>query len=96
MKLLLILVDSNHRGDVERILETQGIPGYTELPNVLGKGETGRKLGNRAFPGSNTLYLSAIAGDTCETLCDELKALREKAGREEGLRVFTLDAEMVL
>ena len=96
MKLLLILVDSNHQKDVERVLDEHQVPGYSELPNVLGKGETGRKLGNRAFPGSSTLYFTAIGGDTCQTLCADLKALRERAGREEGLKVFTLDAEMVI
>ena len=96
MKLLLILVDSNHRKDVEAILDAHGVPGYSELPNVLGKGETGRKQGSRAFPGSSTLYFVAIEGDPCDTLCGELKALRESAGREEGLKVFTLDAEMVI
>ena len=96
MKLLLILVDSNHRKDVERILDDHGVPGYSELPNVLGKGETGRKAGSRAFPGSSTLYFVATEGDICHTLCADLKALRERAGREEGLKVFTLDAEMVI
>jgi hypothetical protein len=96
MKLLMILVDSNHQDDVERILEAHEVSGYSELPNVLGKGESGRKLGSRAFPGSSTLYFTAIPRDMCETLCGDLKALREKAGREEGLKVFTLDAEMIL
>ena len=96
MRLLLIVVDSNHKEDVEKILDAQAIQGYSEVPTVLGKGETGRKMGSRAFPGSSTLYFTAITGDTCEGLCDELKALKDKAGREEGLKVFTLEAEMVL
>jgi hypothetical protein len=96
MKLLLIVVDSDHRRDVEEILEDHGVPGYSELPNVLGKGETGRKAGSRAFPGTSTLYFVAVEGDPCQTLCADLRALRERAGREEGLKVFTLDAEMVI
>ena len=96
MKLLLILVDSNHRKDVERILDEHNVTGYSELPNVLGKGETGKKMGSRAFPGSSTLYFIATEGDVCQTLCADLKVLRERAGREEGLKVFALDAEMVI
>ncbi|TFH59928.1 MAG: P-II family nitrogen regulator, partial [Gemmatimonadales bacterium] len=42
MKLLMIMVDSNHQKDVERILDAHDVPGYTELPNVLGKGVSGR------------------------------------------------------
>ena len=96
MKLLLIVVDSNHRDDVEKILEAQSVSGYSELPNVLGKGEMGRKMGSRAYPGSSTLYFTAITLDMCESLCGAFKALRDEAGREEGLRVFSLEAEMVL
>ncbi len=96
MKLLMILVDSNHQKDVEEILERHNVSGYTEVPNVLGKGETGRKLGSRAFPGSNNLFFTAVDGDICQTLCADLRALRERAGKEEGLKAFILDAETVL
>ena len=96
MRLLFILVDSNHRDDVEAILDAQNVPGYSELPTVLGKGATGKKMGSRAFPGSSTLYFTILNPGMCEGLCGELKALRDKAGPEEGLRVFSLDAEMVL
>jgi len=96
MKLLMIMVDSNHREDVERILDAHDVPGYTELPNVLGKGKSGRKFGSRAFPGSNTLYFTVIGGNTCQTLCAELKDLDEKSGPDEGLTAFILDAEMVV
>jgi hypothetical protein len=96
MKLLMIMVDSNHQEDVERILDAHDVPGYTELPNVLGKGVSGRKLGSRAFPGSNTLYFTVIGADTCKTLCAELHALDARCGPEEGLTAFILDAEKVV
>jgi hypothetical protein len=96
MKLLMIVVDSNHQADVEKILEHHNVPGYTELPNVLGKGQTGRKFGNRAFPGSSTLYFTALDGDICKTLCADLKDLNDRAGKEEGLFAFALEAETVI
>ena len=36
MTALLIFVDAARAGDVERLLETRGLPGYSEIPNVLG------------------------------------------------------------
>ena len=96
MRLLVILVDSNHQEDVERILDAHDVPGYTEVPNVLGKGVSGRKFGSRAFPGSNTLYFTAVDGNICETLCAELKALDERSGPDEGLSAFMLDADKVV
>ena len=96
MRLLMILVDSNHQEDVEKILDAHDVPGYTEVPNVLGKGVSGRKFGSRAFPGSNTLYFTAVDGNICQTLCAELKALDERSGPEEGLSAFMLDADKVV
>jgi len=96
MKLLMIMVDSNHQHDVEKILDAHEVPGYTELPDVLGKGVSGLKLGSRAFPGSNTLYFTVIERDTCKTLCTELQALDANCGPEEGLTAFILDAEKVV
>ena len=92
----MIVVDSNHQADVEKILDSHAVPGYSELPNVLGKGETGKKQGSRAFPGSSTLYFTAVDGEICRTLCADLKALNERAGKDEGLFAFTFEADMVV
>ena len=96
MKLLMIMVDSSHQEDVEKILDAHDIPGYTALPDVLGKGVSGRKFGSRAFPGSNTLYFTVVDGVICKTLCADLKTLDEKSGPEEGLTAFILDADKVV
>ena len=96
MRLLMIVVDSNHKRDVEKIMEEHDVPGFTEIPNVLGKGQTGRKFGSRAFPGSSALYFTAVHGDICKTLCRDLEELNERAGKEEGLFVFALEAETVI
>ncbi len=96
MKLLLIFVDTDHARDVERLLDAHGVSGYSTFPNVLGKGETGRKLGTRAFPGSSSLYFVALPDGHCQGLCDELRNLREAKGPEEGLKAYTLDTMEVL
>ena len=81
MKLLMIMVDSNHKKDVERILNAHDVPGYTELPNVLGTGKSGKKFGSRAFPGSNNLYFTAVGGNICQTLCAESAPAKQTATR---------------
>ena len=63
---------------------------------MLGKGKSGRKFGNRAFPGSNTLYFTVIGEDVCERLCADLRSLDQKSGPEEGLTAFSLNADMVV
>jgi hypothetical protein len=91
MKLLMIFVDADRAADVERLLEESGVPGYTEVPNALGKGRTGRKLGTRAFPGSSTLYFVGLPDGECHGLCDELRRLRDTKGPEEGLKAYAID-----
>jgi len=96
MKLLLVFVDADHADDVERLLEQADVPGFSEFPNVLGKGKTGRKLGNRAFPGSSTLYFVALPDGECHGLCTELRKLRDTKGPEEGLKAYILDTMEVM
>ncbi len=96
MKLLLILVDADRSADVERLLEASHVPGYTEVPNALGKGRTGRKLGSRAFPGSSTMYFVGLPDGECHGLCDELRRLRDAKGPEEGLKAYVFDTTEVL
>lgn len=96
MKLILIFVDSDHAADVEDALDRHGIVGYSEIPQVLGKGVTGRKLGTRAFPGSSALYFAAVEPDAALGLVDALRALRAKRGPEEGLRIYSLDTTELL
>ena len=94
--MMLVFVDADHARDVERLFEDCAVPGYTEIPNVLGKGATGRKLGNRAFPGSSTLFVVAV-DESCRTGLEvRLRALRETRGPDEGLKVFLLNAEELL
>ena len=96
MKLFMILVDEDRLSDVQQLLDRCELPGYSQIPTVLGKGETGRKLGTRAFPGSSTLFLAAVDLECATRLSQELRALRGVHGREEGLKVYQLDTTEVL
>jgi hypothetical protein len=96
MKLLLIFVDADHAADVQRLLDERAVAGYSVFPNVLGKGTTGIKRGNRAFPGSSTLYFVALPDGDCRGLCDALHALRGTKGPEEGLKAYILDTTEVM
>lgn len=94
--MLIIFVDADHAADVEDLLEAYRVPGYSEIPAVLGKGESGRKLGSRAFPGSSTMYLVGV-DDRCRApLIGELERLQRLGGRHEGLKVYATQAEEVI
>lgn len=93
MKIVLMIVDADHSGDIERLLDDCEAPGYTEIPNVHGKGETGKKSGTRAFPGSSSLYVAALDDHCVEPLRERLEMLRSARGPEEGLKAFVMDTQ---
>jgi hypothetical protein len=96
MKLVMMIADTAYSADVEQMLEECEVPGFTEIPNVLGKGSTGRKFGSRAFPGSSTMYLAALEEHCLEPLRDRLESLRDQHGREGGLKAYTISTEELL
>jgi hypothetical protein len=96
MKLAMMIVDSDHADDIERMCEECDVPGYTKIVDVLGKGITGKKQGSRAFPGSSTLYFAALDEHCIEPLKQKLTALRDARGSEEGLKAFIMNTEELL
>ena len=96
MKLLMILVDADDAAEVEEVLESTGVPGYSELPTVLGKGETGTKRGTRAFPGSSTMLLAGVQAERAAIVIGRLRELEARLGPSEGFKVFSIDATEVV
>jgi hypothetical protein len=96
MKLLMVFVDSDHEDDVKRSLDEASVPGCTEFPSVFGKGVTGRKMGTRAFPGSSTLFLTAVDRAEVASLVRGLEHLKNERFTEEALKVYALDTEELL
>ena len=95
MKLMMIVVDADRGPDVEDVLHEARVAGYTELPTVLGKGDTGMKQGTRAYPGSSSMYLVAVPVPQAEAIVGRLAVLQaEHPG--EGLAVYGLDATKML
>lgn len=90
-KLLIILCSGDQIGGVRRLIEAQGIRGYTEIPEVLGAGLTGRHLGTRAFPGSGSMIFTVIDRGRAEELVASLADLAASCPPGEGVKVFELD-----
>lgn len=96
MKLAILIVDTDRTDDIEHLLDTCQVPGYTEIPHTLGKGSTGKKWGNRAFPGSSNVFFAALDDACIPQLRDRLNALREERGPEEGLKAFIVDTQELI
>jgi hypothetical protein len=94
--MVVLIVDSSHADDIETMFEQCDVAGYTEIPNVHGKGATGKKSGSRAFPGSSALYFAAMEDHCMEPLREKLTSLRDAHGSEEGLKAFIMETQELL
>jgi hypothetical protein len=61
MKMLMIIVDSGCREELEVLFQKVGVSGYTEVPGVHGVGDTGIRMGSNAFPKTSSLFLTIVA-----------------------------------
>jgi len=60
VRLMLIVVDSAVRDEVEVLLRKAGAHGFTEFAASAGWGTTGLRLGSGAYPGNSTVLLTAL------------------------------------
>jgi hypothetical protein len=69
-----------------------GVTGYSLLPTVLGRGDTGIHLGTRAFPGENAMVLALVGPEEATGLTEGLREIKHRFLSGQGLMAFALDA----
>jgi hypothetical protein len=77
MKLLMIIVDSNLKEELEVLLERNVVMGYTEIPQVHGVGKTGIRMGSRAFPKTSSLFFAVLPDEQVGKLKADIEAYCE-------------------
>ena len=95
MKMLLILVSTECLPEVQRLIEEHDVHAYTEIPNILGSGRSGRHMGTRAFPGTSSLLLTILPSPEALRLTKSLADQCEARGGHE-IRVFALEAQSMV
>jgi hypothetical protein len=82
MKLLMIIVESECREELEVLLRRKGIGGYTEIPGTHGVGQTGVRMGSRAHPETSSIFFTVVEDDQAaglkETICSFCDASSKK------------------
>ena len=73
MKLLMIIVESRHKEELEVLLNRHNILGYTEIPQAHGKGVSGVRMGSRAFPKTSSVFFTVLAADAIEPLLADIR-----------------------
>ncbi len=78
MKLLMIIVDTECREEVEVLFRHNGVTGYSEIPNAHGIGHTGIRMGSRAHPKTSSIFFTVVeseqVGPLKKALCSYCEA----------------------
>ena len=99
MKMLLLVFRSTFNDEVLRLLDELKLPGYTETAQVYGTGSQGRVFDSHAWPGYNSMVLSALgerdAGRVVRAM-KEFSGKRAKDGEQVPMRIFAVPCEQLL
>lgn len=96
MKLLFILIPTDCLDACDECFKKANINAYTEIPSVIGSGESGRKLGTRAFPGTTSLVLVAVPATEVDHVISTMKAFCKGRACEKETRVFAVPADQLI
>ena len=96
MKMLMIVCPEPRQEEVRALIAQHEVHSYSEIPNVLGEGKTGKHLGTHTFPGKSVLVFTVVAASKKDELVQALKSYQENLLTGEGLRVFALPVESIL
>jgi hypothetical protein len=60
MRMLMMIANSKVREELEILLRREGVQGYTEVPEVLGVGSTGTRMGSAVYPETSSMIMVLI------------------------------------
>jgi hypothetical protein len=81
MKLLMIIVDSKCREELEVLFRKHQITGYSEIPDTHGVGETGIRMGSSAYPETSSIFFTVVEPEKIAPLKEGLCAYCDACGR---------------
>lgn len=96
MKMLMVICPEARRDQVAAMVEQHGVRAFTELPQVIGEGVTGKRLGSHVWPGKSVLLFTVVADEKTTELVAALKECQKGLYPGEGMKAFVLPAEEVL
>lgn len=91
MKLLMIIVDSACREELEVLLRRHDVEGYTEIPGAHGVGGTGIRMGSSAHPQTSSLFFTVLPGDGVQQLRDDICSYCDACGKHMKMFVWGVE-----
>lgn len=100
MRMLWIICSESIGEELmEKVLDVDGVEGYTVWRDVLGKDNKGNKThwGDAVFPGLNWIFMIFGSNEMIDGLKERYRVFREEPYvKKAGIKAFIHDAEEVL
>jgi len=93
MKLLMIIVDSECKEELEVLLGRRNV-GFTEIPEAHGVGMTGLRMGSAAFPKTSSVFFTVLPDEAVAELRDSILGFCEAC--ERHMKMFVWSAEEIV
>lgn len=101
LQLYLILYPKEIEDEVIGTLESAGVPGYTEMPKMIGRGRHVRHFDNAVWPGATgcvfTVVAPAFARELLLPTFEALAAnLETRSHGLYGIHIFALPCDQII
>jgi len=96
MKMLMIVCPEKKAEDIRELIANYDVQSYSELHDVTGEGEKGKRFGNRVWPGKSIIIFTVVPEQKKVELVQALKKCEQSLMPEESMRAFVLPVEDVL
>ena len=73
MEMLVVFAKSEVREEIELLLTKQGVHGFTEIPEALGLGSSGVRMGSAVHPKTSVVLMSLVETDLRIRITEILK-----------------------
>ena len=91
MKMLMIIVESSCKEELEVLLNRNEVVGYTEIPQVHGVGESGPRLGSRAFPKTSSIVFTVVPKEKMDKVIEDIRCYCDHCLRDMKIIVWSVD-----
>jgi len=91
MKLLMIIVESQYKEELEVLLNRNHVIGYTEIPRAHGVGTTGVRMGSRAFPETSSIFFTVIPSEEVGKLTADIRLYCEACMKKMKMVVWGVE-----
>jgi len=101
LELYLILYPKELEDEIIQTLESTGVPGYTEMPKMIGRGRHTRHFDNPVWPGATGCIFTVLSpSEAREHLLPTFEALAASLDTRShglyGLHIFALPCEQLI